>query len=169
MRHKLIHETHRKRICQNWGKSPGQFLENCWKNKTLYAENKLRLKLSSNQQTDKILVLPRKRFFNIKVPHQMAKWVNIRALFRYVINNSHYNQVEIITSSSYWLYGTSPWAEFNSLPIFPSEITYYKHELSGLGGHLQSENRPPETPQNPIQNIYGRFLHQKCSSKDQYL
>ena len=47
--------------------------------------------------------------------------------------------------------------QIDGFDVFPCELPHYEHQIRGLGGHLQSENRPTETPKTLYKPYMGSF------------
>ena len=95
-----IHETYRIRIGQNGGMT--NFSKTAERNKTLFTGIQVRLKLSSNQQTDQKLVHSTRRHSNIKVSYQMTKSPKYGSCFAKI---RHLDYIKLHTK---YIWGESP-------------------------------------------------------------
>ena len=81
------------------------FSKTAERNKTQFTGIQVRLKLSSNQQTDQKLVHSTRRYSNIKVPYQMAKMTHFGSCFCTITDNHSLSL--IITTCKIYM-GTIP-------------------------------------------------------------
>ena len=78
------------------------FSKTAERNKTLFTGIQVRLKLSSNQQTDQKSVHSTRRYSNIKVPYQMSK------KDRYCSCNAEIDHLDYIKLQTKYIWGDSP-------------------------------------------------------------
>ena len=78
------------------------FSKTAERNKTLFTGIQVRLKLSSNQQTDQKSVYSTRRYSNIKVPYQMSK------LTKYGSCNAKIDHLDYIKLHTKYIWGDSP-------------------------------------------------------------
>ena len=78
------------------------FSKTAERNKTLFTGIQVRLKLSSNQQTDQKSVHSTRRYSNIKVPYQMSK------LTKYGSCNAKIDHLDYIKLHTKYIWGDSP-------------------------------------------------------------
>ena len=104
------------------------FSKTAERNKTLFTGIQVRLRLSSNQQTDQKSVYSTRRYSNIKVPYQMSKLTKYGSCFAKI---HHLDYIKLHTK---YIWGDSPLTEDFKTPNFHNIVQSFKVSTGSPAG-----------------------------------